>query len=215
MSQGRRINVEEARSYAILLMALLRPFTVAQKLCGSVRRGRTTADGLQLVVIPRMGEPSTAAEGRKCPNLLWGRVDELVRRPGPLGHAPPTRQDDGSLWPALATDGHRKLRWHNVEVDLYTATMASWGAMLLTRTGPPELSERWMSALEERGLQMKEGKVVDQAGVLVAVPSEQAAFELVRWPFVPLELRDGWARSNFSDSWLRGQMNAQPTPRSR
>lgn len=218
MSSGERMPLAEAQALAESLRDLLSASCVRLEIAGSVRRRRETIGDLELVAVPKMrpGPQAGLFGGGREESVLWAKLDELVADPdGGLKRPPPMMVACGHcggggmllgpedcpkcknrlLVPRAAPwgDRYRQLLWLDRPVDLFTADSDSWGAQLLIRTGPPEYSQAWVTALRGAGLVMRGGWVRSlDTDAIVPVPDEETAHALVGWPMVLPEGREAW-----------------------
>ncbi|MBX3747299.1 MAG: hypothetical protein KF833_18475 [Verrucomicrobiae bacterium] len=107
------------------LAARLQPFSERMAVVGSIRRRRAEVGDIDLVAIPKVEqEPDLLGTVVTQRNLLAAEVGSWCQAEG---------------WP-LTKDGSSYLSWiaRGVQVDLWFATPAIWGSLLLCKTGSKE-----------------------------------------------------------------------------
>lgn len=210
MSSGLRISLDEATKLATELEHLLFAGCDGIVVAGSVRRRKETVGDLELVAKPRLVPDRQGGlfgpVGER--SLLWDLVERLIEQDVGLERHPDLMVACGQCrggavgCPACAGTGrcaraapwgqrYRKLRFRGLPVDLFTARPEAWGAQLLIRTGPSEFSQAWVAALRRRGLRMEGGLVLLDHDQVVNIPDERTAFEVVGWPLVAPQEREG------------------------
>jgi DNA polymerase/3'-5' exonuclease PolX len=135
-----------------------------------VRRRKALVGDVEHVVVPRMGEVAGGLFGDKVPiNLLWQRLDELVR----LGTL--TKHLYGEDQTTRYGEKYRGVNFKGFTHELFCADARSWGATLLIRTGPADYSKMVVTRLLSGGLYRQRGGylVHVQSGEVVLVPDEQ------------------------------------------
>lgn len=225
MSSGPRMSLDRARAFATSMQRLLQPGCRRLVIVGSVRRCKRDVGDIELLAEPLhrdAGQVGLFGGGGRI-NALWALVDELVTDPlSGLQRAAPVpmkcpscrgaarhsadqvcRGCNGTGLISRAApwgDLYRQVQVENgPKIDLFTADERNWGAMMVVRTGPPELSQAWVTALRGAGLLMRGGYVrhVD-TDTIVDVPDETDAFDLVGWPWQPADCR---VESDYTGRW--------------
>ncbi len=171
------------------LQGRLAPHCQRLRAAGAVRRKVGDVDELVLVAIPLFREERPAAapqrslfgpapdeeERRVRVNALWAFLDEMTSGSAPRFHGTYRR---GERW----GERQRQLWWEGYPVELYTTTLDSWGYTLLLRTGPAGFAQRYLQALQRRGVQARGGALA-RYGRPVPIPGERDAFRLVDWGY--------------------------------
>lgn len=112
---------------------------------GSLRRQQAMVGDIDHVVIPRWGEVPTEglfAEPRTA-NLLWERLDRLVKE----GKLTKAIKSNGMRW----GEKHRSVVFNGFDHELYTADVENWWPVMAIKTGPAELSKRFVIDIQKSG----------------------------------------------------------------
>lgn len=174
------------------LRELLGQACVKIEVAGSLRRGLPQIGDIELVAIPKIETYDEVDEtdlfGTKKPvtyNLLWKALNGFFKGRYRL-------QGDkykSFFWPLRgAGEGL-------VQVDLFTATPATWGWIFLVRTGSADFSHHVAKSLNKQGYTSKDGAIhkgnlelVDNkwqmvaTGAPIATPTEEDVFRLAGIP---------------------------------
>jgi DNA polymerase/3'-5' exonuclease PolX len=182
MGGNVRIPLAEAARMAEHIAVLLAPFCTRIVVAGSIRRRKPDVGDLELVAIPRLGEP---------PRDLFGEptgggadlLDEGCR--ALLGEGVFTARPDVNGHTAVGAR-YKRLLYRDTPLDLFVATAANWGQILAIRTGPGLFSKQLMSSrlmggwlpvgVRSEGGQMWRGKAA------LETPEEADVFALVGAP---------------------------------
>ncbi len=186
VSAGVRVPLTEAIAGASELEMMLHPVTERVEVAGSIRRGRPDVGDIELVAVPRY--QSDGLFGTATVNLLTERVDHLIERGYLASH--PTDPKRGERYSKLF------LPSRGLQVDLFSATEATFGLILLIRTGPAAYSQRFVTDLRRRSLHVA-GGALHRGGLgcgayvceTVPTPDEADVFGAAGWPVTPPELR--------------------------
>ena len=186
MSAGLKRPRTEIVPIAHDLLTLLAPSCVRIDVAGSLRRGVAEVGDIEIVAIPRVEKVERPLEGdlfggtkQVEVNRLWEQLDLVAGRSytkcGPR---------------------YRQFAYKGIKVDLFTATIETWGWIFLIRTGPAEFSHHVAATLNKQSYTGTGGavykgelKLVDGAWKLVPkgdpirTPTEQDVFDLARIPF--------------------------------
>lgn len=179
MGGSVRIPLAQAARLAEEVAWLLDPCCLRREIAGSVRRRKPHVGDIEIVAIPRLGEPMLDLFGNESgdgPDLLDRHVRQLLEdgmfaaRPDINGHT------------AVGTR-YKRLLYRDAPLDLFTATEANWGQILAIRTGPGLFSKQLMSSrlqggwlpvgVRSEGGQMWRGKAA------LEMPEEADVFALV------------------------------------
>ncbi len=191
------------------LVGILGPHCARLEVGGSIRRRKAECSDIELVAIPLVIEherPSGLFEleivkedqlALVCESL-FDRLDERGR----------------SLWEKrLDTNGrpawgalHKRARWRDFAVDLFCATPANFGWIMVLRTGPAEFSHRLVTERRKGGCMPEwmqgRGGALMSGGVAVPTPTEDAVFLALGIDYVPPELRtDSWRPARVGAAW--------------
>lgn len=167
----------------------LTPFVERIAIAGSIRRQRPECADIELVAIPRMGT------ARKPGELLPRHVDlpdHYAREQVESSRWQPRLDKNGR---AALGDRYKRLLVNGVPLDLFATTPASWGVILLIRTGPADFS-RAMVTPRSKGGRLPDGYRVQDGAIrtvtgAVAIATEEDWFRLAGMAFVPPEDRHG------------------------
>lgn len=156
----------------------LHPFAVRIETAGSIRRGLPLVGDIDLVVIPTLKEHR---------NLL-----QEVERTENLTAAEIRRKCAGKGW-EIVKDGEQYLVFNAVapasgtviQVDIWFATTANFGSLLVCRTGSKEHNIRLCQRATELGRHWNTSKGVSVNGQLLPATTEEEIFAALDLPFVP------------------------------
>jgi len=145
------------------------------QVAGSLRRGREYVSDIDFVVLP-IDSGAWEVARTEFPGLM-------VRGNKVIAGSVPVDEDSGSGGP------------RNIRYELYRATEANWGMILLVRTGSAEHNVGLAQVAKLRGLSFRAGVgVVDGRGIVVGGETEESIFSALRLPYVEparRELRKG------------------------
>ncbi len=188
MSTGTRVALADAAVVAGDLAALLGPACHRLVVAGSIRRGRPDVGDIELVAVPRIETEPDGMFSVRATNRLTGQIDALIGLGVLASH--PTDPKRGERYSKLIHPGS------GLQVDLFSATLDSFGLILLIRTGPAAYSQRFVTDLRGRTLHVAHGQL--HRGSLgcgarpceiVPTPEEADVYAAARWPFVEPEMR--------------------------
>jgi len=181
-SPSERIPLARARELAEDLRDRLSMACDRIVIAGSIRRGRETVKDIELLAIPLQRREVTrdlfGKEEEVFHCRLWRLLDLAVAKPGSALKKHPPINGRAAPWNGKK---QRKLLWHDVPVDLFTATPSTWGSQLLIRTGPSDFSTRYVSLLKREGFRHAGGLILDGDGRQVEVYTEREAFAVIGW----------------------------------
>lgn len=183
---GKRIGAE--------LVNNLMEYTDRIKVAGSVRRNRDTVGDVELLCIPKRGDPpldmfqSPVGPAR---DLLTERIEYLIgegylaKRPSKVG--------------VFTFGGMNKLMIHvqsGVPVDIFSTDTINWGMALVVRTGPKDFNIRMMNRFKAIGMnghayggvsiKRTDGRPGSET---VNCPDEKTVFDLLQWVYQEPEVR--------------------------
>ena len=191
MKQKRPLSV--VQPIADELLALLSPSCQRIAIGGSVRRKCAECSDVELICIPRIEQVKVTPEApnlfddpqeEREVNLLWAQLDGLAEKMAPAF--------EKIRW----GDKYRAFRWpllghESIQVDLFTATVNSWGLQLLIRTGSAKFSQHVVTQLKRRGTPSQGGYVRGSKGTPISTPTEEEVFRLAGMNYYAPEER-GW-----------------------
>lgn len=203
MSEGTRMSLVAACEAAGRFRALFAPETYADwHIAGSIRRTSPTVGDIEHVVIandgpirvchdppanPGLFAPSgpTTSQGRG--NMVWARLDELVRLEPDRAFKATYGADMRTKWGERA----RGIVYEGVKHEIYLATPETLGYILLIRTGPAEYSKEFVTAIKRgRRFAAVDGAIRHAAtGQIYATPTEHEALAAAGWKYTAPEFR--------------------------
>jgi DNA polymerase/3'-5' exonuclease PolX len=200
-----RYQLAEAEPIAASIVEHLAPFCERIVIAGSIRRQAATIGDVELVVIPAYRQqvlPLFADEGVIPPAAPIDCLDEQLA--AMLEHMEVRKRRDRhgrTFW----GPSDKRLLWRYgaassdwIAVDLFGASVETWGAKLVLRTGPSELSKRLVTYRGKGGLlahdlQFREGGLYryDSSARRHFVPTtdEETLFRELGLPYVAPEFR--------------------------
>ena len=121
------------------------------EVAGSVRRKCPTVGDVDIVAIPKFGEMDTNAGGMfpdlKTVNLLWHRVDDLVKLGTFAKHIKETAAGPRTKWGETI----RAIEFRGMAFEVTCCDAANWFARLAIATGPGIMSKEIVTRLPQRG----------------------------------------------------------------
>lgn len=195
MTLATRYGLQFAAAKANEVFERLRPVCDGMAVAGSIRRRCQTVKDIELVVVPlaARGERSLFPADSVSPlpldpfeqdaNALDLLVDELI--------AEGFLEWDGEL--KRRGRRYKRLRFHNIPIDLFIVERDSFGLQLALRTGPADFSKHLVTQQWKRGwlpddMRVHDGKLW-RMGERIAVPTERAFFHAIDRPYTPPEKR--------------------------
>jgi DNA polymerase/3'-5' exonuclease PolX len=172
-----------AQRYAEEIIGKLAPYTNAIALAGSVRRGRPECNDIDLVVIPQrtvIRDLFGKEIGAELPLLSY--LSEYVR----------SSQGTGG-W--VAGEGNQAgsnfiLQLRDTQLDIFVAEPATWGTVLLCRTGSKEHNIWFAGLVKARGGHWNPRKSLRIAGRECDVSTEEAIYHAAGMPYIAPEDRE-------------------------
>jgi len=160
------MKLEEAGALADRIVFDIAHLCDKIQVAGSIRRKRPTVHDIDIVLIPKAAWDWTTIISR-----LKNTMNMTVIRAGP----------------ELATLGFKDV---DLPVDIYRARPATWGVLLLVRTGSKNHNIMLCSRAQRMGLMLsaKEGVIKD--GKVIASRSEEEIFKALGQEFVDPEERE-------------------------
>ena len=158
----------EVEPLAYKILCEIEPFCVKAEIAGSIRRRKGGINDIDIVVQPRT-EPGSWLNIIKT---LRSEFDALTEKQG---------DKLATLYVPFASckgQGH-------VQVDLYRATSATWGILLLVRTGSKEHNVYLCNLALAKGMRLLYSQgLVDKDGRVVAGKTEEEVFQALELPFI-------------------------------
>lgn len=151
-----RLPRAEAVTLAWELVALLGPFCERLEVCGSIRRGRETIGDIELVAIPKMGEPTKDLFGASVLESSFSWLDsELVSL---LNRLVVSKRE-----PVKWGDRFKAMVYRGFPVDLFIVRPPDrqWGVLQLIRTGSNDFAHRLVTP-DDRHAFSPEGRDLGQ-----------------------------------------------------
>jgi len=151
------MRLEQARQIANNIKKILTPYCDRIEIAGSIRRGKPIVHDIDIVLIEK---PESAVI---IPSLL-----------ATIG--------------AITLNGSKIKRLHygeaNINIDIYTATPASWSTLLLIRTGSKENNIRLATIAKRKGWQLKANGdgLFNNHGDRIA-DTEESIFQVLGLPY--------------------------------
>jgi hypothetical protein len=176
MSSGDKLPREDVLAPAQALAALLAPACHQIKLAGSLRRGVQMVSDIELVAIPRH-----FPEG----NALWWLLDVLVAEGSVIKHL--VVDKNGKSSPRWGND-YRAVEYGGVKFDIFCTDESSFGYQYLLRTGPADANARLMQLIYNAPFKFEKGSAW-YGEDRIALPDEQAVFELLGIPYITPDKR--------------------------
>jgi DNA polymerase (family 10) len=154
------------------IIRIVEPFCVRVEVAGSFRRLRPIINDLDIVIQPKP-EPGSWVQILKA---LRSEFDAVTEKQGDK----------------LATLYLRFSKKHSdfeelghVQIDLYRATSATWGILLLVRTGSKEHNVYLCNLALAKGMRLLYSQgLVDKDGHVLAGRTEEEVFQALGMPFV-------------------------------
>lgn len=179
-----KIPYAEAIAAAEILKGKLAPGCERTLIAGSLRRGKPEVGDIELVVMPKV-EASLDLFGAAVG--VHSLLDDVLAE--------------------LKTEGYTKngerykqFIWHGYSVDLFIATLDTWGCVATIRTGSADFTHWLVSPRRQGGgcpshLKFSEGRIVEN-GKRLDTPEEADVFAALNQPWVePAERIAGrWVR---------------------
>jgi DNA polymerase (family 10) len=183
MASGPRFPLSRVEPFANGLVKLLAPSCERILVAGSIRRQRPDIGDVEIVAIPRFED---SAEG------MWGdvvRSNVLVRQIAQL-------TDEGLL--EILSGGERYIKARHlgleIQVDVFMVVPpASWGLILLIRTGPADYSQWLVTYARRQGMHVIGGRLHNGLGIpgredcaceVIPTPTEESVYEALGLPWV-------------------------------
>ena len=152
------MRLEQARQIANNIKKILTPYCDRIEIAGSIRRGKPIVHDIDIVLIEK---PESALI---IPSLL-----------ATIG--------------AITLNGSKIKRLHygdaDINIDIYTATPASWSTLLLIRTGSKENNIRLATIAKRKGWQLKANGdgLFNNHGDRIAGDTEQTIYQVLDIPY--------------------------------
>lgn len=187
-----KLPLKEARMFAEMVCERMKELVLKVEIAGSIRRGRPFVGDVDLVVLPKPGEPflgkgefiQIGQNGVGEPEKIW-KLSDIICRPidgGPNFGVMETI--DGKVQIDLWVAQHRQR-------DLVEEIPGNFGSLLLCRTGSREHNIWLCNRAKKLGLRWHPHKgVIDGSGKLVAAESEKDIFRALKLDYIKPEDRE-------------------------
>lgn len=184
------MQLANAEKLAQKVIETMRPYCERVEVAGSIRRGKSEPKDIEIVAIPKRGEPVDMFDEHPR-NLLYDWAQQIERQ-------------DKIWWIKPGT--HEVLRWPlrperkywrgwlvkaEIKLDLFLSTPETWGATYLIRTGSAEFNAQMFTRGHLFGYQFINCELHDSVGNVIGTPKEETIFDLFQTPFVPPQERSG------------------------
>lgn len=189
MRRSRAQALALAEQFANLLAV---PMTCERfEFAGSLRRQRPDVGDIDIVAIGKVGE-IPGADMFNTPttvNLLWHRIDDLLRLQTFTKHIKDTAAGPRTKW----GDGCRAIEFRGCCFEIQLADADNFGPWLAIRTGPAATSEALVTRIKKYGYACRDGfKVWDVKAVpprRVGAVTEEQFFKMAGLEYRPPEAR--------------------------
>ena len=152
------MELEQAQKIAQSLKEDLKPFCHQIEIGGSIRRKKPEVKDIELICIPKFGDFPTgqmSLEGdpiTSFENLLFEHIAanrdkyDIIKM--------------GEKYAQIEVfDEHATGVRQYIKVDVFTATLETWGYIFMLRTGPWDFSKWVVTELKQRGFTPKDGAI--------------------------------------------------------
>lgn len=161
------------------ILANMSPYCERVEIAGSVRRGKDEVKDIELVAIPKVGEPEGLFGDLPGRNLLFDWAEKVKAEKRMRWIKPNTSEIED--WPLNASGKY----WRglhpatNVKLDLFLVTAESWGPQMLIRTGPADFSEAIVTLAHDFNYLFYDGRILSKiTGERLLTPEEADVFVL-------------------------------------
>ena len=183
------MRLSEAKPLAQKILETMNPFIERAEIAGSIRRKKAECRDIEIVAIPRLGQPKDLF-GLEPENLLYKWAMQMEReerihwiKPGTDQIIRWPLQEQGKYWRGLLVKS-------GIKLDLFLTTKESWGVIYLIRTGSSDFSFRCVSKYAmESGHNFHNGHLFDSNGRIVPTPEEEDVFRALGLDYIAPEDR--------------------------
>jgi DNA polymerase/3'-5' exonuclease PolX len=166
------MKLQQAQSLAERIVETMLPYCERVAIGGSIRRQKAEVKDIEIVAIPKFGEPVDLF-GDQNRNLLFDWAHQIEREDRIHWIKPGTDEvirwrvkEDGKYWRGWVVKAEIKL-------DLFLTTPDTWGLTYLIRTGSADFNARVFGQEARRtGHSFRDGKLFDQFNQEVRCPEE-------------------------------------------
>ena len=164
----RELDRGEVEPLAYKIITEIEPLCVKAQIAGSLRRLKGVVNDIDVVVQPKPERDAWL----NIIKLLRSEFDAVTEKQG---------EKLATLYvPFVSRQGHG-----HVQVDLYRATEATWGVLLLVRTGSKEHNVHLCNLAISKGQRLLYSQgVVDKEGRVIAGKTEEEVFEALGLPYI-------------------------------
>lgn len=153
MSTGTRVSLTDAQAVAGQLVDVLRVGCERIEIAGSIRRKAPTVGDIEIVAVPRVHMetvPEGLFENKTIPVDDLQVVIDLLLMDGTLASHPVDPKRGPRYSKLLHVDS-------GLQVDLFSASAATFGLILMIRTGPEAYSRWLVTEAKSRGHHVGDG----------------------------------------------------------
>ena len=176
---------EHAYAHAIAeaVVHYLTPACHRIEIAGSIRRGRERVKDIEIVAIPKM--EVTAKDLFGDPLEQHDMIEQAMVRANETEYPWLEFAVDPKTGEVRDGDKYKKLvdTKTGIAIDLFLVTPpAQWGVIYMIRTGSGDWNKRFIARLDDLGLRMREGRILNAKGV-IDTPEESDVFKVakVKW----------------------------------
>ena len=181
------MKIDHARRIASGIIRQLQPYTERIDIAGSIRRNCTVVTDIEIVCIPKRIAQTHDMFGNEI-------HDSYIRHPGfkkVVDQWVKVHGDaqNGKMMTRMIPLDYPAIPEPSVQLDIFTATIDSWGYIMVIRTGSADYSKEIATDWRRAGYHGDEGNLWDEGNNLIKVPTEETLFELIGRPYEPPHLR--------------------------
>jgi DNA polymerase (family 10) len=168
MNVLRDLDRGEVEPLAFKILQAIEPFCEKVQIAGSIRRRKGGINDVDIVIQPK---PECAA---------WLNIIKQIR-----SEFDAVTEKQGEKLAVMYIPFASKQGQGYVQVDLYRATRATFGILLLVRTGSKEHNVHLCNLALAKGMRLLYSQgLVDKDGKVIAGKTEEEVFEALGLPFV-------------------------------
>jgi DNA polymerase (family 10) len=168
MNVLRDLDRSEVEPLAFKILQVVEPLCEKVQIAGSIRRRKGGVNDIDLVIQPK---PECAA---------WLNIIKQIR-----SEFDAVTEKQGEKLAVMYVPFASRQGQGYVQVDLYRATRATFGILLLVRTGSKEHNVHLCNVALAKGMRLLYSQgLVDKDGKVIAGKTEEEVFEALGLPFV-------------------------------
>jgi DNA polymerase/3'-5' exonuclease PolX len=178
-----RYELEYAMAIAEAVVHYLSPVCERIAIAGSLRRRKATVKDIEIVAVPKMNVIQADLFGTAVEEE--DAIDDAIAEANRREYTWLEWAVDKGTGEVRDGDRYKKLvdSRTGVPIDLFLVRPpAQWGVIFMLRTGSSEWNQKFIKRLDDLGLRMREGRILDKKGVL-DTPEEEDVFAAakVKW----------------------------------